>query len=113
MIYIYIMKNFKIQDKKKIYPNGTSCKIRTIKALRNFFYFTVNDIVEMVNEFEETKEDGEQLMIRGLSDMYRTIKGFENYEVNVEDLEDYFSNKAHNIHKFTAFSEIQIYKKST
>ena len=106
------MKNYKIKDETKNYSNGSSCKIRTITALRAKKYFTLNDIVEMVNEFEETKEDGEQLMIRGLSDIYRTIKGFDDDEVNIEELENYFNNKAQNIHKFKAFSEIQIYKKS-
>lgn len=99
---------YELKD-KKVY--GTMIKEEIKVTLQNnkseISYKDVEKIVLAMEKGFEKEDINAKILVRGMSDRYRTLKGYKT-KLNQADIEDYYEGLVEDTSKFLLFSQLQI-----
>ena len=73
----------------------------------DFFLDDVKEIVKAFNN-KQNKNKKDEIMIRGLSGEWRTLKYLKKSLITEEDIDEYFDSKVDDSKKFKSFSQLEI-----
>jgi hypothetical protein len=72
--------------------------------------YTLDDVKEIVKAFnnKQNKNKKDEIMIRGLSGEWQTLKYLKKSLITEEDIDEYFDSKVDDSKKFNRFSQLEI-----
>ena len=106
------MKTFNIETSELKISRGKEERITFTITGENESMITYNQVKKLVNKLQEKNGfDKNKIIVRGMVDQLRQLKGFNSDFITDEDLEEYYNNKSKekiDTSKFKKFSQISI-----